>query len=171
MVYSIQLHQRARLHTSSSASDTGFSLIEMLVVVTIMSIVLMVAVLVIPNHDARYWRENLDQLVASLNLAQEESSMSGIPILVQLDSVGWRFSTYTPNGVAITPMSGDTKTFMPDVYSPKAWYKPVDISPTQITLGGEALTETMQIPITQELRQAVLARSRNGRFSWSAGVI
>lgn len=72
-------------------SDDGFTLIEILVAIAVMAVILAVAVLAIPNHDDRYWRDNLDQLVSSLNLAQEESAMSGTPMIAQIDSAGWRF--------------------------------------------------------------------------------
>jgi prepilin-type N-terminal cleavage/methylation domain-containing protein len=82
------------------ATDAGFTLIEMMVVIVIMAIVLGMAVLAIPNHDERYWKDNLNQLVSSLNLAQEESAMSGTPIIAQIDSVGWRFFIPNINGSA-----------------------------------------------------------------------
>lgn len=60
---------------------------------------------------------------------------------------------------------------MPDVYQAKSWYKPVEIAPLQITLGGEFVSEVLQIPIRQasgsDIRAAVLIRNRNGRFSWN----
>jgi len=56
-------------------AEAGFTLIEMLVALAVFAIVMAVAVLTIPNHDDRYWRDNLDQLVSSLNMAQDESAM------------------------------------------------------------------------------------------------
>jgi type II secretion system protein H len=173
------------------ATDAGFTLIEMMVVVAIMAIVLGMAVLAIPNHDERYWKDNLNQLVSSLNLAQEESAMSGTPIIAQIDSVGWRFFIPNINGSAATnaplgqPLSGNSSntllgnasTMMPEVYRPQSWYKPVEIAPLQLTLGGEQVTQVLQISLRQvtgsgaqlnpsDTRQAVLIRNRNGRFSW-----
>jgi type II secretion system protein H len=173
------------------ATDAGFTLIEMMVVVVIMAIVLGMAVLAIPNHDERYWKDNLNQLVSSLNLAQEESAMTGTPIIAQIDSVGWRFFIPNINGSAANnaplgqPLSGNSSntllnnasTLMPDVYRPQSWYKPVEIAPLQLTLGGEQVTQVLQIPLRQvtgsgaqlnplDTRQALLMRNRNGRFSW-----
>ena len=172
-------------------TDAGFTLIEMMVVIAIMAIVLGMAVLAIPNHDERYWKDNLNQLVSSLNLAQEESAMSGTPIIAQIDSVGWRFFIPNINGSAANnaplgqPLSGNSSntllnnasTLMPDVYRPQSWYKPVEIAPLQLTLGGEQVTQVLQIPLRQvtgsgaqlnplDTRQALLMRNRNGRFSW-----
>lgn len=169
------------------AADAGFTLIEIMVAIAIMAIVLGVAVLAIPNHDERYWKENLNQLVASLNLAQEESAMSGTPMIAQIDSLGWRFFISNINGssAANTPMgqslSGNASNaavnnasiLMPDVYRPQTWYKPVEMAPLQLTLGGEQVTQVLQIPLrqvtgsgAQDTRQAVVIRNRNGRFSW-----
>jgi prepilin-type N-terminal cleavage/methylation domain-containing protein len=196
---------RGRLNNSSYslrvAADAGFTLIELLVAIAIMAVILGVAVLAIPNHDDRYWKDNLDQLVSSLNLAQEESAMSGTPMIAQIDSSGWRFFVPNVNGVngaygsnassssnasnssggqslalsgnaSVSPVNNPSG-LMPDVYRPQSWYKPVEIAPLQLTLGGEQVTQVLQIPISQvtgsgaqDTRQAVLIRNRNGRFSW-----
>ena len=164
--------------------DAGFTLIELLLAIAIMAVILGVAVLAIPNHDERYWKDNLDQLVSSLNLAQEESAMSGTPMIAQIDSVGWRFFIPNANGAygsAGTNLSGaaavnpvnNPSGLMPDVYRPQVWYRPVEIAPLQLTLGGEQVAQVLQIPIrqvtgsgAQDIRQVLLMRNRNGRFSW-----
>jgi prepilin-type N-terminal cleavage/methylation domain-containing protein len=176
-------------------SDAGFTLIELLVAIAIMAVILGVAVLAIPNHDERYWKDNLNQLVSSLNLAQEESAISGTPMIAQVDSAGWRFfvpnvnGTYESNGSsnanassgqslsrsgnsAVSP-ANNSSSLMPDVYRPQSWYQRVEITPLQLTLGGEQVAPVFQIPIkqfigsgAQDTRQALLIRNRNGRFSW-----
>ena len=154
--------------SAGRCSDAGFTLVEMLVAISILAIMLAVAVLAIPNHDDRYWRENLDQLVVSLNLAQEESAMSGMPMVAQVDSTGWRF--YIPNASAAISDNSNTVSatgLLPEVYRPQLWYKPVNMTAVQLTLGDEQVSRALQIPIQQESRQAILMRNRNGRFSWS----
>ena len=203
----LNVEVKSMLTSSSSkmrrAADAGFTLIELLVAIAIMAVMLGVAVLAIPNHDERYWKDNLDQLVSSLNLAQDESAMSGTPMIAQIDSVGWRFFVPNSNGAygsqgstgsmgsspnasggqaislagngssgAVSPVNNPSG-LMPDVYRPQSWYKPVEIAPLQLTLGGEQVAQVLQIPIkqvtgsgAQDIRQAILIRNRNGRFSW-----
>jgi type II secretion system protein H len=155
-------------HTPSISSEAGFTLIEFLVAIAVMAVLLGIAVLALPNHDERYWRDNLDQLVRSLNFAQEESAMSGTPMLAQVDGLGWRFSmplsAVTTSGSNTGSNAGNT--FLPDVYRAQTWHKPVEIIPVQLSLGGERVTEALQIPIKQENRQAVLLRTTTGRFEW-----
>ena len=168
--------------------EGGFTLVEMLVAITILAILLTVTLLTIPNHDDRYWRDNLDQLVGSLNMAQEESALSGTPMLVQIDAVGWRFvpTTGAPSNAPVNAMISiggsssnpagspqsvvGTSGLMPDVYRPQAWHKPVVIEPVQLILGGETITTALQIPLAQEQRKALLMRTSNGSFSWVNGV-
>jgi type II secretion system protein H len=149
-----------------SSAESGFTLIELLLALTIVAVMLGIAVLTIPNHDERYWRDNLDQLVASLNAAQDESLMSGSSMLAQIDEAGWRFSrplNLNPMAEANTPA-----TFIPDAYKAKVWAKPVIVSSMQLTLGAESVTTAMRIPIQQDKRFATLVRASNGRFSWES---
>jgi type II secretion system protein H len=172
---------RSRFSTTRPFQDFtegGFTLVEMLVAMTILAILMVVAMLAIPNHDDRYWRDNLDKLVSSLNMAQEESILSGTTMLVQIDASGWRFAPVTSGapvsalinvgGATVNPAT-NVSGLMPDVYSPQTWHQPVVIEPVQLTLGGEVVTQALQIPISQEQRRAILLRSTNGRFSWIVG--
>ena len=130
----------------------------------------------IPNHDKRYFQDNLDQLVSSLNMAQEESVMAGMAVVAQVDSAGWRFYTPNTNGFSNVPLAlngvgasaSASSGLIPDVYRPQSWYRPVEMATVQLTLGGEQVRQALQIPIKQEDRQAMLLRSSNGRFSWTS---
>ncbi|MBU3630711.1 prepilin-type N-terminal cleavage/methylation domain-containing protein [Polynucleobacter sp. AP-Melu-500A-A1] len=146
--------------------DGGFTLIEMLIALMIVAILLSLAVLAIPNHDERNWQNNLDQLTATLNAAQDESQSSGIPMRVEIDRSGWRF--YKRDPVDQTQSLGSQSTFTPDAYKAQSWSKPVIILQVQFSLGSEYVTEESRISIEQEKRTATLLRSRDGHFSWTS---
>jgi type II secretion system protein H len=161
---------------SRSHHEAGFTLIELLVAITILGIMLSMATLAIPNHDERYWRENLDQLVTTLNAAQEEGVASGIIVTAQVDPVGWRFievdasknssaSSLSFAGGIIT--NSNIPRLTADIYQPHSWNKPIQIEPIQLTIGGEAVKPTLQIFVKQDVREAIIRRTTNDRFSWS----
>lgn len=151
---------------SPSSSEGGFTLIEMLLALSIVAIILSVAVIAIPNHDERYWRSNLDQLVSSLNAAQDESQISGIPMRVVINQSGWRFSKVNRAGLNQDPALANT--FIPEAYKPQTWFKPVNLEPTQLYLGTEFVTEELRVPLQQDKRLATLIRSNDGRFFWTS---
>lgn len=149
---------------AQTPSESGFTLIEMLLVLSIVAILLTVAVLTIPNHDERNWRNNLDQLVTSLNAAQDESQMTGIPMRAEISESGWRFSKSDPMNQPRD--SNQPATFIPDAYKAQTWSKPVVMEPLQLNLGAEYVSEVLRTPIEQEKRTATLIRSNDGHFSW-----
>jgi type II secretion system protein H len=151
---------------SPKSSEGGFTLIEMLLALAIVALFLGVAVLAIPNHDERYWRSNLDQLVSSLNAAQDESQTSGIPMRVEINQSGWRFSKANQAGQIQDPVQ--MKTFIPEAYQAQAWFKSVNIEPIQLSLGTEYVNEELRLPIYQDKRLATLVRSNDGRFYWTS---
>lgn len=153
--------------------EGGFTLIEMMVAIAIMAIIFSVAVLNIPNHDERYWRNDLDHIVSSLNDARDESAMSGNTMLVQIDSQGWRFygdRGFIPSGTPFVIGSGGGQTsssvLMQDVYKPMLWNKSVTVEPIRMSLGAETMVEPLQILITQDTRRAIIFRDRYGHFTW-----
>jgi general secretion pathway protein H len=149
---------------AQTPSEGGFTLVEMLLVLGIVAILLTVAVLTIPNHDERNWRNNLDQLVTSLNAAQDESQMTGIPMRAEISESGWRFSKSDPMNQ--TRDSNQPPTFIPDAYKAQTWSKPVVMEPLQLNLGAEYVSEGLRTTIEQEKRTATLIRSNDGHFSW-----
>jgi len=140
-------------------SEGGFTLIELLIVITIMAIVLSMASLAIPNHEMRYWREDLDHLTWTLNLATEEGAASGAPITAEIDSKGWRF--YQGNSSA-------NQRLLRDAYSPQQWHVPVEMESVKFLLGEEYIVDSGRITILQKDRKAFLIRKNSGNFSWTS---
>ena len=165
LMQTLESNKRIFSYTPNSA-EGGFTLIEMLLALTIVAILLGVAVLAIPNHDERYWRNNLDQLVSTLNAAQDESQSSGIPVSVAINQLGWRFSKPSRTGQVQDPTL--TNTFIPEAYKPHLWFKPVNVEPVQFNLGTEYVNEELRITLEQEKRLAILIRSNDGHFYWES---
>jgi len=148
-----------RTLVTGNNSEGGFTLIELLIVITIMAIVLSMASLAIPNHEIRYWREDLDRLTGTLNLAAEEGAASGQPITAEIDSKGWRF--YQGNSSAnLRPLR--------DVYSPQQWHAPVEMESVKLLLGDEYIVDPVRIIILQKDRRAFLIRKSSGNFLWTS---
>ena len=162
----LESNKETRFSYSPSSAEGGFTLIEMLLALTIVAVLLGVAVIAIPNHDERYWRSNLDQLVSSLNAAQDESQISGIPMRVVINQSGWRFNK--ANQGRRTPDPVLTNTFIPEAYKPQTWFKPVNLEPVQLYLGTEFVNEELRVPLQQDKRVATLIRSNDGRFFWTS---
>ena len=168
----------------SNSASAGFTLVEMLVAIAILAVMMVTAMLTIPNHDDRYWRENLSQLVRSLNLAQEEASFSGTDILVQIDNQGWRFvanearlavpldqanfSIRLENSFgADIKLGAGMDTAREEIYRSQVWHKPVAMESVHLSLNAEPITTPWQTTIVQEHRSVILQRSNTGRFSWN----
>ncbi len=149
------------ISTIRTNAQAGFTLLELLVVLVLVSTVLALATLAIPNHSERYWRDNLEALRASLNAAQDEAILHAIPITAEIDSQGWRFYQNTRAG---------TLQVMTDPFAPRTWQIPVTVAPTVWSLGAEPSTTYEAVEIReggrdgQGERRAILLRNANAQF-------
>ncbi|MEM8799080.1 MAG: type II secretion system minor pseudopilin GspH [Pseudomonadota bacterium] len=73
-----------------TASDAGFSLIELLVVLVIIGVVSALAVGTLPPSDESI-RKEAERLAAQLRSATEESVVRGAPLAAVIDDQGYRF--------------------------------------------------------------------------------
>ena len=129
----------------------GFTLIEFLVVLVILSVVLGVATLRLPNQDQRLFQVLLEQLTASLNMAQDESIITGAPILVQFDPVGWRF--YQLQG-------RNNFRLLQSPLAPQDWHKKVELGGlTEFVIGQESITEPWSVEVKQDQFKAQISRT------------
>jgi type II secretion system protein H len=138
------------LETGKKKSQ-GFTLIEFLVVLVILSVVLGLATLRLPNQDQRYFQDRLEQLTAGLNIAQDESVITGVPILVQIDPVGWRFYQL---------QARNQFRLLQSPLAPQTWSKKVELSGlTELVIGQESITEPWSVEIKQDQFKAQISKT------------
>lgn len=171
------LRQVFGLMNRSKIHQGGFTLIEVLASISIVSILMSVAVLNIPNHDQSNWKSNVDQLVASMNMVHEESLMNGRPINIKIDQKGWEF--YYPDTQPYKSSVNSTDNLSRDLnqselgkqsqqnfhqYQSKSWAKLVSMVPVVILLGDELFRPNLKIPISQDKQTVIIFRNQQGQF-------
>ena len=140
-----------RILETGKKKSQGFTLIEFLVVLVILSVVLGLATLRLPNQDQRYFQDRLEQLTAGLNIAQDESVITGVPILVQIDPVGWRFYQL---------QARNQFRLLQSPLAPQVWHKKVELNGlTELVIGQESITEPWSVEIKQEQLKAQISKT------------
>ena len=76
--------------TSATGTERGFSLVELLVVVTVLGLLGGAVLLTLPGGGARLG-EQADQLSAHLQRAREEAVLGNRAVAVRVDAAGYRF--------------------------------------------------------------------------------
>lgn len=177
LVIGSTLHKLFGLMSRPRVRQSGFTLIEVLVSISIVSILMSVAVLNIPNHDQSNWKSNIDQLVASMNMVHEESLMNGRPINIKIDERGWEF--YYPDKQLPRLSLNGSDMLSRDLnesqlgkqsqqhlqqYQAKSWSKPVSMIPVVILLGDELFNPNLKIRISQDKQKVIIFRNQQGQF-------
>jgi len=170
-------HKVFGLMSRSRIQQAGFTLIEVLVSISIVSILMSIAVLNIPNHDQSNWESNIDHLIASMNLAHEESLMNGRPINIKIDEKGWEF--YYPDGQSLRLNLNSTDILSRDLkesqlgnqsqsnlhrHQSQTWANPVSIIPVVVLLGDELFNPNLKIQISQDKQKVIIFRNQQGQF-------
>lgn len=73
----------------------GFTLVEVLVVLLVMSIVTVVAMLTIGRHDTRVMRSMAEELTQSFHLAEEQAMLAPAVLGFKAGPTTWQFYTLT----------------------------------------------------------------------------
>ena len=136
--------------------QAGFSLIEVLVVLLIISITFGLISVSFFDTEQTEWKDINRRLIVSLNHAKDETTLSGAPIMFQIDEKGWRF--LTPNlqdelyvlGDALTPYSWKTQTIVQGI--------------TRFQLNEAGSAPPVVLKITQGTLTATIHRRRDGYF-------
>ena len=145
-----------RILETGKKKSQGFTLIEFLVVLVILSVVLGLATLRLPNQDQRYFQDRLEQLTAGLNIAQDESVITGVPILVQIDPVGWRFYQL---------QARNQFRLLQSPLAPQVWHKKVELSGlTELVIGQESIAEPWSVEIKQDQFKAQISKTEMRLF-------
>ena len=166
------------INTCLRTQQRGFTLIEILIAIAIVSILMSVAVINIPSHEVRNWKNNTNHLVTLMNVAHEESLMSGRPLHLKIDRNGWSFFYLDKNGFKLNQngvnpaaiginesfLENSQPTRLPDIYKAQSWKKPVSISPIELVLGEELFSKSLIINISQDGKKVTIYRNRYGNF-------
>ena len=136
--------------------QAGFSLVEVLVVLVILSIVFgMMSVSFFDTEQTR-WKDMNRRLLVSLNQAKDETTLSGAPIMFQIDEKGWRF---------LTPNLKDEFYVLGDALSPFMWKTQTKVEgTTQFLLDGAGYGPSIQFKMTQDTLTATIRRRIDGYF-------
>jgi general secretion pathway protein H len=134
----------------------GFSLIEVLVVLVIISITFGMASLAMPKNEEREWRDMNRRLIVSLNQAKEEVVLSGAPISFQIDQHGWRFSALDQR---------DRTYLLSDPLEPYQFKKNIRVEGTTEFLINELNSlSPLSFTLTQNEFKATILRRPDGYF-------
>ncbi len=136
--------------------QAGFSLIEVLVVLLIISITFGLISVSFFDTEQTEWKDINRRLIVSLNHAKDETTLSGAPIVFQADEKGWRF---------LAPNLQDEFYILGDVLTPYSWKKQTKIEGMpQFYLVEAGSTPPVVFKITQGSLTATIHRRMDGYF-------
>ena len=136
--------------------QAGFTLVEVLVVLLIISIVFGMMSASFFSTEQTQWKDMNRRLIVSLNQAKDETTLSGAPIMFQIDEKGWRF---------LTPNLKDEFYVLGDALSPFVWKTQTKVEgTTQFLLDWAGSTPTVMFSITQDTLTATIHRRIDGYF-------
>jgi type II secretion system protein H len=136
--------------------QAGFTLVEVLVVLLIISIVFGMMSVSFFSTEQTQWKDMNRRLIVSLNQAKDETTLSGAPIMFQIDEKGWRF---------LTPNLKDEFYVLGDALSPFVWKTQTKVEgTTQFLFDWAGSTPTVMFSITQDTLTATVHRRIDGYF-------
>lgn len=144
------------MQISAINKQSGFSLLEVLIVITILGITFSLVTLSLPKSVEKEWQRDLETLTSNLNQAREEAATSGVPIRWVVSPQGWSFKQRNTAGDEV-----DLKRPL----EPKSWSKqPVESQEKSILIGKEVFTPPLVLEFTRNNLKARIQRNETGRF-------
>ena len=140
----------------NKSRQAGFSLIEVLVVLLILSITFGMMSVSFFNTEKTQWKDMNRRLMVSLNHAKDETTLSGAPIVFQIDEKGWRFLTLNLK---------DELYVLGDALAPYPWKAQTNVEgTTRFQLDEAGSTQPVVFKMTQGTLTATIHRRRDGYF-------
>lgn len=139
------------------SKHSGFTLVELLVVIVIVAMLAGLASLALPNREGQQWKSRLEQLTSTLNFAQDEALSRGTPLWVMVDQNGWRF-------FRVDRFENPQPLNQPEAFAPTTWDVPLKTNPIELKLGDDAYPEIKTLHFAYESNTAQIQRDRFGRF-------
>jgi type II secretion system protein H len=140
----------------NKGEQAGFSLIEVLVVLLILSITFGMISVSFFNTEQTQWKDMNRRLVVSLNHGKDETVLSGAPIMFQIDEKGWRF---------LAPNLQDEFYVLGDALTPYSWKAQTAVEgTTRFQLDGAGSPQPVVFKMTQGALTATIHRRRDGYF-------
>ena len=144
------------MQTSAINKQSGFSLLEILIVITILGIAISLVSLTLPRPIEQEWQQDMQSLTSTLNQAREEAAVSGAPVKWMASSEGWRFKQVNTSGEEMD---------LPQPLEPKTWRKqPVNSKITTLIIGKEVFTPPLLLEFSRDHLTAKIQRNETGRF-------
>ncbi len=155
---------------ATDSRQAGFTLIELLIVLVIMGLAVTMVTLSVRAPTQIPLQRQAEQLAAVLDVAADEVSLTGAPVLLILDHRGWRFMQ-AQNGVWDNPPA---ERLPPGYFSPplehlvqmSAGQSETELDQLQFELGEETL-QPLALRLQRQDQQALLHSDGLGHF-WVA---
>jgi type II secretion system protein H len=136
--------------------QAGFTLVEVFVVLLIVSIVFGMMSVSFFSAEQTQWKDMNRRLIVSLNQAKDETTLSGAPIMFQIDEKGWRF---------LTPNVKDEFYVLGDALSPFMWKTQTIVEgTTQFLLDGPSSAPVILFKMTQDTLTDTIRRRIDGYY-------
>lgn len=167
MMHGAMMHGcvRGRQPHGAARTQTGFTLLEMLVVLVIAGILVSMATLTVTRNPRTELNEQAQRLALLFESAGDEAQVRSRPIAWQPVAGGYRFEMRTADG---------WRVLRDDLLAPRRWdtgvtgvaihYPGSDETVSRIVFGVESIDTPVQVTLYSTVGQVSIVGNGNGRF-------